>query len=113
MRRAALGFVVTALLALAPLASPAGAGETCCICSECASGPAECFLPPISCDITCGQAGCIGFSLGGGEACNVLSSCGSAAPITAPAPAAGRVGVAGLGALLAALGLYRLSRRRA
>ena len=113
MRRLTLALALAATLAMMPIAGLLQAGEvSCCVCSECLSGPSSCRLPPLSCDVACGQVGCSGFMSGSAPQCNPLTPCAAAAPVAA-APAASGLGIAAIVAVLAAIGLVRLSRRRA
>lgn len=105
-----LMIVVVALVTAAGL--PAGAGDVaCCLCLQCQSGPPSCSLPPISCDVTCLQAGCGGGLFEGAQACGLVQPCGSAAPLV-PAPTTSAAGLAAGLAALGAIAARSIARRR-
>ena len=108
-------FVLLALavaLIAAPV-SPAHAGEVCCVCTSCATGPSTCIAPGLSCDIVCPSLGCPGFSNGSGQTCVTSPSCLAQPAVPAQAPALGRFGLLLAAVALSALGVYRVARRRA
>lgn len=114
MRRLTLALALLAALAALSFPTPVSAGgAVCCICSQCASGPFECQLPPNRpCDTACAEVGCPA-STGGGTRCDMLEPCAAAAPMAVPAPIASSLGIAAVVTVLAALGIVQLSRRRA
>jgi hypothetical protein len=113
MRRLILLAAVLAMFGAGP-AERAVAGEAaCCLCIACPTGPEDCTLPPISCDVTCGtQRGCGDWTLAVTEACNANPPCEGQQPESATAPAATTLGLAGVAAALVAFGARRLMRRR-
>ncbi|MDX2171181.1 MAG: hypothetical protein SF182_29195 [Deltaproteobacteria bacterium] len=115
MRRLILLLAVLAMWSTMPAErAAAGGGGVCCLCIGCPTGPEDCTLPPLSCDVTCGsQRGCGDWSLAPLEACNANPPCEGQQPESARAPAATTLGLAGVTAALAGFGLRRLMRRRA
>jgi hypothetical protein len=113
MRRVGGAAVVVTLLLMAGVRpDPAGAVPfDCCVCTGCPVGPADCTLQAISCDITCTNLGCTGFSGEVGAICETLPMCSDRGP-TSSAPAVGGIGIALVATLLAGFGVFRLARRR-